>query len=95
MKTIKNKTYDHERSLYALKDAIVDNCKFEGKTDGESPIKESKNVKVSNCLFNLRYPFWHDDGINITSTTLTNLSRTALWYSKNVKINQTFYALKH
>ena len=78
MKTIKNKTYDQERSLYALKDAIVDNCKFEGKTDGESPIKESKNVKVSNCLFNLRYPFWHDDGINTTSTTLTNLSRTAL-----------------
>lgn len=89
MKAIKNKTYDEERSLYACKDIVIDNCKFEGPADGESPLKEARNIKVKNCLFNLRYPFWHDKDILIENTTLTNLCRAALWYAKDVKINKS------
>ena len=57
-----NKTYDEERALYAIKDATVRNCKFDGPADGESAFKECRNITVEDCYFNLRYPFWHVEG---------------------------------
>lgn len=89
MKTIKSKTFDQERALYASKDTIVDNCKFDGPADGESALKESRNIKVNNSYFNLRYPFWHDNKLVINNSKLTPLCRAALWYSKNVEINKS------
>jgi len=89
MKKIENKTFDEERSLYASRDMLVNNCKFDGPADGESTLKEAKNVKVRNSYFNLRYPFWHDDGLNVEGSELTSLCRAALWYSKNIKITNS------
>ena len=53
----KNESYEKERSLYNIKDSQVINCTFEGKEDGESPLKECKNILVKDSLLNLRYPF--------------------------------------
>ena len=55
MKTINNKKFDQERALYASKDLIVDKCKFDGPADGESALKESKNIIVNNSYFNFHY----------------------------------------
>lgn len=89
MKTIKNKVFDQERALYASKDIIVDACKFDGPADGESALKESKNIVVKNCFCNLRYPFWHDTKLLIEKCTLTPLCRASLWYSKNITISKS------
>lgn len=86
MRIIKNITLDEERALYALKDAKVENCKFDGPKDGESAIKEGRNVIVSSSYFNLRYPFWHDTKLTIKDSELTSLCRAALWYSKDINI---------
>jgi len=86
---IENKTFDEERSLYASKDAIVNNCRIDGPADGESSLKEARNVKVKNSYFNLRYPFWHDDKLSVDNCELTPLCRAALWYSKNIKISNS------
>ena len=59
MKIIQNKSYDQERALYNLKDALVLNCRFEGLSDGESALKESRNIIIESCSFSLRYPLWH------------------------------------
>ena len=58
MKKVRNKTYDEERSLYGISGALIENCSFKGANDGESPLKESKNIKVNDSYFELRYPFW-------------------------------------
>lgn len=89
MTTITNKTFDEERSLYAAQDILVKDCAFDGPADGESAFKEGKNVVVDNCFFNLRYPFWHDTGLIIKNSEMTELCRAALWYSENVEINDT------
>ena len=60
MKIVKNETFDLERALYALDDALVLECTFAGPADGESVLKEAKNIKVDNCAFSLRYPLWHN-----------------------------------
>ncbi len=56
---IENKTFDEERALYNLKNTQVNNCIFAGEQDGESVLKETRNIKVLNSKFSLRYPLWH------------------------------------
>ena len=95
MTTITNKTFDEERALYAAQDILVKDCAFDGPTDGESAFKEGRDVAVDNCFFNLRYPFWHDTGLRIENSKMTELCRAALWYSENVEINDTkLYGIK-
>lgn len=86
MKTIENQTFDMERALYASRSIALKDCAFDGPADGESALKESGDIHISNCFFNLRYPFWHDDGLIIADSEMTEFCRAALWYSKNIEI---------
>lgn len=87
--TIENKTFDRERALYGSKGIVLRNCNFDGPADGESALKESRDVSVSHCFFNLRYPFWHDHGLTIADSEMTDLCRAALWYSDKIDIVNT------
>lgn len=89
MKTIENQTFDMERALYGSRDVEVKNCRFDGPADGESAFKECSNVRADHCFFNLRYPFWHDHGLRITDSEMTELCRAALWYTDHVEIVNT------
>ena len=59
METYQNLTFDQERALYGVHDAEVLHCTFDGPADGESALKECGNIRVEDCDFRLRYPFWH------------------------------------
>lgn len=83
---IENKTFDMERTLYNSDGLLLKNCRFDGPADGESALKESRNVELENCFFNLRYPFWHDDSVKITDAEMTEMCRAAIWYSRNMEI---------
>ena len=83
---IENKTFDIERALYNSDGLLLKNCRFDGPADGESTLKESRNVELENCFFNLRYPFWHDDSVKITDAEMTEMCRAAIWYSRNMEI---------
>lgn len=85
----KNHTYDEERALYGLRDAKIINCKFAGPADGESALKECVNIEVDNCGFHLRYPFWHVDKALIRNCEMTDDCRAALWYDRDVRIENT------
>ena len=89
LKTIENQTFDMERALYGSRDVEVKNCRFDGPADGESAFKECSNVRADHCFFNLRYPFWHDHGLRITDSEMTELCRAALWYTDHVEIVNT------
>ena len=78
-----------ERALYGSRDIAVKNCRFDGPADGESAFKECSNIEARNCYFNLRYPFWHDHGLKIISSDMTELCRAALWYSDHIEISDT------
>lgn len=87
MKTIQSHIFDEERALYGVNDILVKDCRFDGPADGESAFKECSGVEVEHCFFNLRYPFWHDHGLSIKSSEMTELCRAALWYSDHVTIS--------
>lgn len=86
MTVIENKTFDQERALYGSEELTARNCRFDGPADGESAFKECRNIRAEDCFFNLRYPFWHDEGAVIERGEMTEFCRAALWYSHHVEI---------
>ena len=89
MKTIMNQTFDEERALYGSKDVEVLDCRFDGPADGESAFKECSDIAVKDSYFNLRYPFWHDKGLKISGSEMTDACRAALWYTEDAEITDT------
>ena len=89
MKTIINQIFDEERALYGSRDVEAVRCRFDGPADGESAFKECRNIRAKECFFNLRYPFWHDKGLKISKSEMTELCRAALWYSEDIEITDT------
>ncbi|MCM1529517.1 MAG: DUF3737 family protein [Alistipes sp.] len=89
MEIVENKTFDQERALYGSRGVVLRNCSFDGPADGESALKESKDVTVNCCYCNLRYPFWHVDRLTIADTEMTELCRAAIWYSRYIDISNS------
>lgn len=83
MTEIKNKSFDEERALYGSDGINISECVFAGEADGESALKESRNIIVGKSRFELRYPFWHDDGLTVRDSVLTSTCRAPVWYTKN------------
>lgn len=86
MEIYENQRFDQERALYGRQGVTVRRCAFDGPADGESAFKECADVRAEDTFFNLRYPFWHDHGVDIARCELTGLCRAALWYSDHVSI---------
>lgn len=82
-KTIEGRRFDEERALYHLTDARVENCTFAGPADGESALKESRNIAVNGCHFSLRYPLWHARGFELTDSALDGGTRAPIWYASD------------
>ncbi len=78
---IENKIFDEERALYNLKDTEVLNCIFAGEQDGESVLKETRNIRVINSKFSLRYPLWHAKKYELIHSTFDDKTRAPIWYS--------------
>ena len=95
MKEINNQFFDSERALYGESDLSVTNCTFDGPADGESALKECRDVCVDNCKFHLRYPFWHNDGLEILNSEMYITCRAPLWYSEHIHIcNSKIHGVK-
>ena len=78
MKIVENQRMDEERALYNLQNARVSNCRFEGPLDGESALKEGRNLEIDRCVFALRYPLWHVQNCTKAVGHLPGMCKTAL-----------------
>ena len=81
----RDQRFGEERALYHLRDASVINCRFEGAEDGESALKEGRDVRISGCDFLLRYPMWHCDGLLAEDCRLEAGCRAPIWYTQNAE----------
>ena len=84
---IYRKAFDEERALYHLQDTAVVDCDFAGPADGESALKEARNISVENCRFSLRYPLWHVEGFTLADSTMDEAARAAIWYAADGNIH--------
>ena len=84
--------YSEERSLFASRDLWVENCHFK---DGESPLKESKNIRVSRTTFFYKYPMWYCIDVVVDNTRLEQTAKSGIWYTQNMEMrNSLIYAPK-
>ncbi len=89
MQLIENQTYDAERAFYGQTEVHFKDGALDGPADGESAFKECSDIVIENVFCNLRYPFWHNHGLKIIDSELTDLCRAALWYTDHVEITNT------
>ena len=82
-------SFDEERALYNLSHADVIDCVFAGPADGESVLKEARDVSLENCSFSLRYPLWHVEGFQLHDSKMDELTRAAIWYAKDGTITDS------
>ena len=80
-KFLKGQHYSGERSLFMARDLHLEECVF---IDGESPLKESKNIKLYKSTFNWKYPLWYSENIEAESCKLTETARAGIWYTHNI-----------
>lgn len=84
MREIKDAYFEGERPLFMECDLAVLGCEF---GFGESPLKESKRIRVDGCKFTWKYPLWYCDGVTVRGTTLTETARSGIWYTKNITMS--------
>ena len=87
MKQIKQQYLTGERALFHAQDQEIWDCTF---ADGESPLKESRNIRLTNSIFKWKYPLWYSKDIFCEHTTLLDTARSGIWYTKNITMQDCF-----
>lgn len=54
--------------------------------DGESPLKESRNISLDGCMFKWKYPLWYCKDIEAHNCTWFDMARAGVWYTDNITV---------
>ena len=83
MKEIKGQQLSGERSLFMARGLHIEDSVF---IDGESPLKESRDIELLNSTFNWKYPLWYSKNIKVENCKLTETARAGIWYTHNLSM---------
>jgi len=83
---IADQQFDQERALYNARSTDVVRCTFAGPADGESVLKEARDIRVIDSRFSLRYPLWHVRGFALERSAMDERTRAAIWYAADGEI---------
>lgn len=78
-----------ERAAFGSADAVFTDCIFE---DGESPLKESRDLVVNNCAFRWKYPLWYCKNVKTEGTNWFEHARAGVWYTQNIQVKNALIA---
>ncbi len=87
MKEFRQELLTGERAAYNTHDAKFYDTTF---ADGESPLKESSEIELYNCIFKWKYPLWYSKNIKVFNTTWLDTARSGIWYTDNIYIKDSF-----
>lgn len=88
MQKIIKKTLTGERALFMTHGAEIEDCHF---LDGESPLKESGDLKLTNDLFSYKYPLWYGENIVVKDCRFEEMARAGIWYSKHLHFSNCLF----
>lgn len=86
MKEIRQGFLTGERALFHGQDLAIYDTTF---ADGESPLKESRNIYLEGSLFQWKYPLWYSRDIRLKDCTLFEMARAGIWYTHNLEMENT------
>lgn len=80
---IRQQTLTGERALFQGRDLLVTDCIF---MDGESPLKESRDIELNGSLFRWKYPLWYSRNIVAKKCTWFEMARAGVWYTDHILV---------
>ena len=81
-------SYSGERALFMLKDAYLEGVTFH---NGESPLKESRDLEIFKCSFKWKYPLWYSNNIIVRSSYLAEMARSGIWYTNHIQMDNCIF----
>lgn len=87
MSEYKNMIFEGERALFAENGAVISGCVFD---KGESPLKESRNIRITDSQFRYKYPVWYSDNVLIERCNWFEMARSGVWYTNNITVRDSF-----
>lgn len=88
MKRYEQELFTGERALFKSRDLELDYCTF---NDGESPLKESRDLTIRNSLFQWKYPLWYCNNVEVLDSTFYEMARAGIWYTNNISLKNVTY----
>ena len=88
MQEIKEQRLTGERALFRSKDLSIEYSIF---ADGESPLKESRDISLKNTSFQWKYPLWYCRNITVRDCDFAEMARAGIWYTDNITVADTLY----
>ena len=82
-KEIRQQYLTGERPLFMGKDLKICDTIFD---DGESPLKESRNIELYGSMFKWKYPLWYSKDILVEDCTWFEMARAGVWYTDNITV---------
>lgn len=84
-KQYREQRFTGERALFQSDGAEFYYCTF---ADGESPLKESKNLELRSSLFQWKYPLWYCKNVLVEDSTWFEMARAGVWYTDEIQVKR-------
>jgi hypothetical protein len=78
-----------ERTLFHGEGLDISHSVFR---DGESPLKESRDVKLHDSSFEWKYPLWYTRQAEVRGGELLDTARSGIWYTHGIAMTDTLIA---
>lgn len=75
-----------ERALFQGENLRIVDSIF---ADGESPLKECRDIELFGCMFKWKYPLWYSQNIVAKNCTWFEMGRAGVWYTKHIIVEDS------
>ena len=84
-KQIRQEFLTGERALFGSQDMDIYDSIFD---QGESPLKESSDIRLYNSMFKWKYQLWYCRNIQAEDCTWFDMARAGVWYTDNIEVDR-------
>ena len=88
MQEIQQKLLTGERALFRSENLMICDSVFD---DGESPLKESRNISLFNSMFKWKYPLWYCNNITMENCSVFEMGRAGIWYTNCIIVKNSIF----
>lgn len=72
-----------ERALFASRGLDIYDTIFD---DGESPLKESRDISLYGSMFRWKYPLWYCKNVYVRDCHWFEMARAGVWYTDDIRV---------
>lgn len=83
MTIIRDQYFDGERPLYESRGLRLERVRI---GEGESGLKESRQIEAVDCEFEGKYVIWECEDVECRNCHFAESDRAPLWYNRNIRL---------